>query len=214
MDSSTENLQISEIEQTIQEINGIEAARIVANGQGIEEIHVLSVSSKNVKQLARDIESAIIAKHGIAIDYRKISIAQVGTGEVQQSTDISRLKLKSIGIETSELTCRVSVSLFFNEKDFEGVAQGASSSNAKRRLVAEATVIALNKACEKAVFSLEGLEVIGFGSHGVVCALVSLLQNGKESLCTGSALKNSGQENETIVKAVLSAVNRRFNFIA
>jgi len=213
MEPSIQNLQITEIEQTIQELNGVEAARIVANGQGIEEIHVLSVPHKNVKQLARDIESAIIAKHGVAVDYRKISIAQVSTDEAQQLTDIGRLKLKSIGIETSELTCRVSVTLFFNEKDFEGVAQGSSSSNAKRRLVAEATVIALNKACEKAVFSLEGLEVIGFGSHSVVCTLVSLLQNGKESPCTGSALKNSGQENEAIVKAVLSAINRRFNIL-
>lgn len=213
MDQLTDNQPISEIEQTICEIDGIEAARIVANGQGLEEIHVLSAPQKNVKRLARDIESALMAKHGLAIDYRKISIAQVSS-EDEQIVDTSRLKLKSVSIETSGLSCRVGISLFYNEKDYEGVAQGSVSSSSKRRLVAEATLKALEKACSQASFSLDGLEMVNFGAKSAVCVCISMLNNSSEVVLSGSALRNDGQENEAIVKAVLSALNRRFTLIS
>jgi hypothetical protein len=206
-----ENLQISQIEETISQIQGIEAVRLVANGQGIEEIHVLSSLGKNSKQIARDIESALIAKHGIAIDYRKISIAQISADD--QLVDTSRLKIKSISIETSELTCRVGVTLYFNEKDFEGVSQGSRSSKSMQRLVGEATLKALEKASQGASFALEGLETLNLGSQSAVCVCVALLCNGAESIYTGSALRKDGQENEAIVKAALSAINRRFNML-
>lgn len=205
--------QISKIEKTIAGIQGIEAVRIVANGQGIEEIHVLSSSNKNVKQLARDIESALIAKHGIAVDYRKISIALVSSEDIQVK-DRGRLKLTSVSVESSSSDCRAGVTLFYNEKDFEGVAKGSFSSTSKNRLVAEATLKALEKASVDATFILEGLELVNFGSKKVFCACVTLINKGSEKLCLGSALKVDGLENESVVKAVLSAVNRRMNLVS
>lgn len=210
--ASTQADQISKIEKTIADIEGIEAARIVANGEGIEEIHVLSFSKKNVKQLTRDIESALIVKYGIAVDYRKISIAQVSSSEDGQVFDSLRLKLTSVSVESSSSNCQVGVSLSYDEKVFEGIAKGSYAGTAKYRLVAEATLRAIEKAYPNSAFALEGIELVNFGSKRAFCACISLINKGIENLCLGSAQKVDGLENESVVKAVLSAVNRRLNF--
>jgi len=212
MDNLVESQSVTKIENTIGEIDGIEAARIVANGDGIEEIHILSAPYKDVKRLGRDIESALIAKHGLAVDYRKISIAQVSAPQ-QPSANPNRLKLKSVSIETSGLSCRIGINLSYNEKDFEGVAQGASSSSGKKRLVAEATLKAIEKAGSDANFSLEGLDTVNLGSRQAVCVCVNVANDGIENCFTGSSIKNEGSENESIVKAILAAVNRRFSLL-
>ncbi len=213
MESLVSNGTISELEKTISEIPTIEAVRIVANDEEITEIHVLSTSQKNLKGLQRDIESTLITRHGLTVDYRKISIAQVHPPK-ETVINPSRLKLKSVSVETSALTCRVAISLFYRDKDFEGVAQGSCSSTGKKRLVAEATLNCLEKACADSAFALEGLELVSFGSKNAVCVVLTLLNKNVETILSGSALMTVGQENESIVKAVLSAINRRFNTIA
>ena len=212
MDNLVENQTVTEIEKTIGEIDGIEAARIVANEQGIEEIHILSAPYKEVKRLARDVESALVAKHGLAIDYRKISIAQVSAPR-PETVNPDRVKLKSVSTETSGLNCRVGINLSHDEKDFEGVAQGSSSSSGIKRLVAEATLKAIEKASSDTSFSLEGLEIVNIGSRQAVCVCVNVLNSGVGSTFSGSAVRAEGNENESIVKAILAAINRRFSVL-
>ncbi len=212
MDNLVENKTVTEIEKTIGEIDGIEAARIVANEQGIEEIHILSAPYKEAKRLARDVESALVAKHGLAIDYRKISIAQVSAPRPEKVSP-DRVKLKSVSTETSGLNCRVGINLSYDEKDFEGVAQGSSSSSGIKRLVAEATLKAIEKASSDTSFSLEGLEIVNLGSRQAVCVCVNVLNGGVGSTFSGSAVRAEGNENESIVKAILAAINRRFSLL-
>ena len=113
---------INEIENTICNIKGVQAARIIADDNGLEEIHVISMNSKSSKQICRDIESAILAKHGISVDYRKISIAQVAPKD--EMPKVFRPLIKSVNIETSGLKVRVMVSLQSDSKDYEGISTG------------------------------------------------------------------------------------------
>jgi len=42
----------------------------------VSEIHVLTTSDQQAKQVVRNIESALMAQLGLKIDHRKISVAQ------------------------------------------------------------------------------------------------------------------------------------------
>ena len=59
------------------EPDGILSARVVVTPQGeVTEVHVLTLSDVQPKQVVRNIESALMAQLGLKIDHRKISVAQ------------------------------------------------------------------------------------------------------------------------------------------
>lgn len=63
---------IDEGEALIRQMRDVVSAKVIKNDKGeIEEIHVLSGSSRNPKQIVRDIESAFMAQFGIAVDHKK-----------------------------------------------------------------------------------------------------------------------------------------------
>ena len=65
-------------EDTIEARRDVRSATIVGSPVGhILEVHVGALPGRNPKQIARDVESMIVAKLGMPIDHRKISVAQV-----------------------------------------------------------------------------------------------------------------------------------------
>ena len=100
---------IAEIEAALAQVSEIRAARVVTSPLGeIDEIHVLALPSKAPKQLVRDIESTLMAAFGVAIDHKKISIAQLGQESVPQAEDDTkphaRAQIKSINAEVAAYT--------------------------------------------------------------------------------------------------------------
>lgn len=61
----------------IDKLAGIIKSHIVINDEEITEIHVLSDTSRSPKQLARDIQSALMVRFGVNVDHKLISIAQI-----------------------------------------------------------------------------------------------------------------------------------------
>src|SRR5512143_1261254 len=87
---------IAEIEQALSQVAEIRAARIVSSEDGlIQEIHVLALPSKSPKQLVRDIESTIMARFGIPIDHKKVSIAQLGRESIME--EAAQRHVESVG---------------------------------------------------------------------------------------------------------------------
>jgi hypothetical protein len=67
---------VEEIEQAVAGLKDVRSARLVAdNSGGILEVHVVADSSRSAKMVARDVESILVAKIGLSIDHRKISVA-------------------------------------------------------------------------------------------------------------------------------------------
>ena len=211
MELIVNNQSVNEIENTICNMEGIEAARIVADKDGIQEVHVLSNNSKTTKQLCRDIESAIQAKHGFDIDYRKISIAQLS--KEKEKPEIFRPKIQSVNIESSDMKVRVMVNLKCEDKEYEGIASGPASSIGKIRMVAMATLNAVEKiVSESGHFDLEAISVVQLGSNRIVTSCVTLLSPKDEQVFAGSAIIRDQSENEAIVKSVLNSLNRKFGY--
>ncbi|RJQ32122.1 MAG: hypothetical protein C4562_03585 [Actinobacteria bacterium] len=202
---------VNEIETTICQIDGVEAARIVTESDDISEVHVVSSSPKNLKSLARDIESAVMVKHGLGVDYRKISIAQI-TSDEQANEPLPRPKLKSVNVETSGIHSTVNVILESGTKEYEGLCQGVASSSSKLRLVGQATINAVDKLGSlPGGISLEDVRLVSTGDRKIVTVCLNLLTIEKELNFSGSCIVLNN-ENQAVVKAVLAALNRKLEF--
>lgn len=217
MEQDVAPVAVHDIEQALCEISGIKAARVVASPSGVVlEVHVLALPDKTPKQIVRDIESAIMARFGVPIDHRKISIAQLGQASLPQEEVLSegqRARIHSINASVSGLQAGASVTLELEEELYVGEASGPGSQTGRMRLVAQAALNALEDYAHGAVrFALEDVSVVQLGRERVAVACVQLVTPlGEQAFC-GSALVRQN-ENDSIVRATLDAVNRRMPFL-
>ncbi len=76
-DKQSDPWGIKRAENLIGSLQGVLSARVVATGSGeIKEIHVFTRGGTAAKQVVRNVESALLAHLGLAVDHRKISVAQ------------------------------------------------------------------------------------------------------------------------------------------
>jgi hypothetical protein len=209
---------INEIEESLAQVAEIRAARVVTSPAGtIEEIHVLALPSKAPKQLVRDIESTLMAAFGIAVDHKKISIAQLGHESVPPTIEpakpYARAQIKSINAEVAGVYVNIGVSLELEGELFVGRATGPASRTGRERLVAEATLDGIAQYLQGAfTFALEDVEIIRLGRESVAVSCVVLVTSLGEQAFAGSALVRQN-ENDSIVRATLDAINRRLGFL-
>jgi hypothetical protein len=211
---------IAEIETALSQVAEIRAVRIVSSEDGIiQEIHVLALPSKSPKQLVRDIESTIMARFGIPIDHKKVSIAQLGRetqiGEsAEQPAGIGqRARIHSVNTEVVGYRAVSTVVLELEGELFTGTVEGPASTTGRRRLVAQATLNALEQYVQGQVgFALEDVALIALGRERVAVSCVIVVTPLGEQAFAGSALARQS-ENDSIVRATLDAINRRLGFL-
>src|SRR5207249_6671615 len=89
---------IKRLENLITGLTGVLSARVVATPLGeVSEVHVLTKSDIQPKQVVRNIESALMAQLGFKIDHRKISVAQ--TADVRPIEALQRSEERRVGKE-------------------------------------------------------------------------------------------------------------------
>ncbi|MRS13269.1 MAG: hypothetical protein EG823_09440 [Actinobacteria bacterium] len=209
---------VAEIEEALAQVSEIRAARVVASPGGlIDEIHILALPTKAPKQLARDVESTLMAAFGIEVDHKKISIAQLGQESVPQVADDSKVKaraqIKNISVEVAGVYVTVAVALELEGDLYTGRATGPASRTGRERLVAEATLDAIAQYLQGAfTFALEDVEIIRLGRESIACACVVLVTSLGEQAFAGSALVRQNDK-DSIVRATLDAINRRLGFL-
>jgi len=109
--------KVKDIEKSINSLNGVLFSKIgLDNNKEIKEIHIITKDTYSPKKISRDIESLLMAKYNIAIDYRKISIAQV----TEEKTYSRRLKFTDLLITSEGDNLQVVIKLENNNKVFEG----------------------------------------------------------------------------------------------
>lgn len=206
---------ISEYENIIRQIKDVISARIVANDAGeILEVHVLANQNRGPKQLVRDIESAVMAQFGLAIDHKKISVAQLQ----QESSDLAinevRPLLTNVQLVVSGVLAEAKVDLRIGEEVLAGRATGPSSTNNRLRLIVQATLANLEQYLKgTCTFSVEDVLLVQLGRQEAAVVSLSLVTLLGEEYLIGSAFVK-GDEYESIVKATLNAVNRRLSLLA
>jgi hypothetical protein len=211
LESSKDSLS-QEIKTLICKLPDIRHCSVVCNSKDeeVEEIHVLAGMNRNMKQLVRDIQSAINAKLGINIDYKVISIAQINESDFKEI----RLQLYGISVKSIERSIEAIVTLTYEDKLYEGKVTRVKSRNNKCKAIAEATLLALENYLKIGqTFYVEDAKSIAISSGDLCICVIGYILDGKEELLSGCSLINT-DENEAVVKAVLSAVNRKISTIS
>lgn len=199
-------------EEVIRQIREVLAARVVTGPSGaIEEIHVLAGPGRSAKQIVRDVESACAAQFGATLDHKKISVAQVRGPDA--GSHGSRLRLRGVHLGVEGTRVAVKVELDWDGQLFVGEARGHASAGSRRRLMAQATLAAVEDCYQTGeAFALEDVRTSQLGHRTVVLVGVSLLTREGEEVLTGSSVVH-GDEPEAVVRAALDTINRRLGRI-
>jgi hypothetical protein len=161
--------------------------------------------------VVRDIESAVMAKLGIQIDHRKVSVAQIQSN-VKRET--GRLKFSDVSISLNGSRAEATVRLARNGSSYMGTSSGLSSSNGQMRSIATATLQAIeDSGCIDGTLMIEDLTTnVTLANKAVVVILVNLVTDRGEEYLTGSAIVKQDLW-KAVVNASLDAVNRRTTLI-
>lgn len=227
---------LRKIERLLTELEGVGSLKIVPDGHGgIDEVHVLSASDLNPKQIVRNIESALLAEFGLQIDHRKISIAQTRAPEISPAQAMQAQKLleeqqealeaampapavaagpmrtilKDIHMERMagrEFSCRVEITR--DDETFVGEAEGPDFERSRMEVAAAACLEALLQSTGSDVhLSLQGVSLMqSLGRSFVVVAVGAGIGRRAQSL-SGIATVDDSVE-EAAVLAGLMATNR------
>lgn len=201
------------LQAEILSLGGIKAARVVTSPTGrITEVHVVAEDGKSAKQVVRDIQTLALARFGIPIDYRVVSVVQLGQVPLQQEPATPArpvLSAVSWSIQTGRTTCRVE--LTYRDEQAVGEVSGPATAAARLRLAARAAVEAIH--ClpgQTGAYDLCDALVTDAGGRRVAVVVLAVVSGRAEEMVTGAALVRS-DEADAVARAVLDAVNRRFS---
>ncbi len=210
------NYEIEDVEKSLKNLNDILFVKIMLSEEkDIKEIHVITKDSSNPKKIMRDIESFLLAKYNIQVDYRKISIAQVkdeGIKEGQIKAELEpslRLKFSDIQVETTGNHFEVLVQLECSGKIYEGKVSGINWEQNQEYLVAKATLEGISSYLEGSIFfQIDEIKKIKLDSKDIVMVSINLINSKKKENLVGSTVIKD-DFNKAVVRAILKATNRR-----
>ena len=221
---------LPDLEESIRQIPGVRAVSVVTDAQAQPtEVHVLAAPGKPAKQIVRDVQSLAMAQFDIELDHRVVSIVQIedestiGEAAVGDLADRpaapaeevledaeaqARPMISEIGVRSTGSEIEVEVRLELDDDTFVGIERGAAAASARPRLVASATISALDELLGLPA-AVESAVVVDTGTHSValVVVTISVPRLGAQSVAGSAVIR--GDETDAVARAVLSAVNRR-----
>ena len=163
-------MNLRDFEEKVRRLPGVEAARVVTEGGAVTEVHILTGMNKAAKQVVRDVQSLAQAVFGLAIDRRVVSVVQL------PDTDIApgdRPVIVDVSEQVDGNHTRVVVTLGWQGETLVGEVAGAAAHTTRQRLVAEATIEALQQALqETTAIGVASVDVPVLGSRSVAIARV------------------------------------------
>ena len=199
-----------ELEESITHLESVDAARVVADGTRVTELHVIAAPGKPAKQVVRDVQSLAMARFGVSIDRRVVSVVQISPTDLAGGISSSRPALVGVREEPNGTRTTLKVTLRLDDEDRTGTAIGPAVASTRLRLIGEATIDAVEQTFEGVPpIALDAVAITNVGSQRVLVAIVvSAGEGGGEHLTVGSAIA-TGDDGEATVRAVLDALNRR-----
>jgi hypothetical protein len=214
---------LPELEDSLRQIPGVKAASVVTGPDAVPtEVHVLASPGKAAKQVVRDVQSLALARYDIDIDHRIVSVVQIGDDEVVLVDDAHsaehpdgtpaevavRPAIAAIMVRSGGGFTEASVTLAASAQLFEGKASGPAGQSHRSRIVAAATLDALDdllgQTCE-----VESTTVVSTGAREVALSVLTLMvPRTGEQVLTGCAVVR-GDEADAVARSVLAALNRQ-----
>lgn len=201
-------LDTQRIEESLNTLPDVYAARVTMNATNddVEEIHALASHSRSPKKVVRDIESLILVKFGLRIDYRRVSLVQVS--EQDLITYFRRPKLVSVTQDTEDgfgVTVRLAHA---DNVPSEGIAQAQTNPPNPCRLAALATLRAVSDIVDTEKVTLADAQTAELSGQTVALVHLSRQTESGEERLLGCSFANPDVIHGA-AQATLDALNRR-----
>ena len=201
-------MDIQEIEETLARLPSVNAVRLAGDRDQIREVHVLAAPDKTPKQVVRDVQTLVLARFGITVDRRAISVVQIGPERIDPGDD--RPAIKGVHEIPEGARTTVAVTLAWHGQDYVGTATGPAAPAARMRLVGEAAVHAVETLLTDEALALDSVGSPSIGMRTVIVTVIVSTGEAGENVSVGSAISH-GDDSEATVRAVLDALNRKIN---
>jgi hypothetical protein len=207
------------VENLITGLTGVLSARVVVTPLGeVSEVHVLTRSDIQPKQVVRNIESALMAQLGFKVDHRKISVAQtadVRPIEALHSEAINeRAKRRVVVFKTLEVRpsdkpqrVQVRVKLAYGEREASADELGTDTVRNRVEAAARAAAACLDELIPDNSIALEGATLMEAFDRKFVMVAVHGLGGREAQLLVGTCEIRESAERSAVL-AVLDATNR------
>jgi hypothetical protein len=227
---------LPDLEDALRRLPSVRAASVVTGPDAVPtEVHVLAAPGKPAKQVVRDVQSLALARHGIEIDHRIVSVVQLEdqdiasvapataesgksgeageSGESAESSESgstagSRPVLISISLRTTSTDTEAGVTVAHDGHVFEGKAAGPAGAGHRPRIVAAAALRALDDLIGTTA-EVESAVVAQFGGRYVAVCVITLAEPRFGELALSGSAPVRDDEVAAVVRSVLDALNRR-----
>lgn len=199
----------------------------------VRDVHVLATTDLSPKQIVRNVESALLARFGVRLDHRAISVAQSATARVAEAAKsastpaprptpaggvqvIAAAPAPGRGIYFEDVEVRRSrsaglactVTLRAGAEKHMGEASGVETSRARGELAATAAVRALSPLLSDGVtLAFESCALIAAADREFAFVVVSGRSGRETTILSGSCEVRDGVETAAAL-AVLDATER------
>jgi hypothetical protein len=218
---------IERAEDLIMRLRDIQSCKIATDEEGrIAEIHVVAMSDRPAKMIARDIETCLNAQLGISIDYRKIGVVLVDPAKAtekrpseERRTDGSPASLEFLeqdvrvrfkGLRISLEDDRIDVEVKLERSGLEVIGSRGDLRHAGRldETIAGATLHAVTELLDENIrLCLSDISEVEVHGHSALLAVVDAVEGRAVTSFAGCVLVGR-DPNESAVLAVLDALNR------
>lgn len=200
-------MDFQSFQDMIMKIQGVTHAKVVSDGENLQEVHIIAGTSRAAKQIVRDIESTLLAIFGYRIDRKIVSIAQIDTDEERKS--LNRIIYQGISLHTEDNNVECEVRLCCGDEEFISTKRAISTNANRKKVVARATIASIEKIVGQAsVFDIEDVILNKTRDITFVNVVTNMITKDNEEILIGTAIVKN-DVNEAIAKATLDALNRR-----
>jgi hypothetical protein len=220
---------VEECEALLRTLPAVASARLLRDVEGaVREVHVLATTELSPKQIVRNVESALLARFGLRLDHRAISVAQSASARVAEPAPaapaappatthvVTAAPAPGRGIYFEDVEVRRSrsaglactVSLRAGPEKFTGEASGVETSRARGELAATAAVRALSPLLADGVtLAFEACTIVSATDREFAFVVVSGRSGRETTILSGSCEVRDGVETAAAL-AVLDATER------
>lgn len=200
---------VSDIEATLAQVQGVFASRVVmCGGREMGEIHIVASTRRKPKQIIRDIETLLYVKHGVRIDYRKISLVQLEDEDLHR-LPLARPEIRQVLEDDLGDQKRIRVEIQGAGRIVQGEARERTDKFLLFQTAARATVDCLEKLLGQQMdVRLENATTLRLDSREVALVIVTCIIQGREETFVGASFVGA-RPAEAAARATLDAINRR-----
>ena len=195
------------IEQQLTSVPGILAARLVPGFEReVDELHIVTTPERGAKSTVRDVQTVLLARCGVSIDHRVISVVQLDERQILPAP--GRVQLLRVGTVQSGKGLVAEVGLAFDDDQATGSADGAATTSGYIRSVARATLAAFDELIDTDVtIELRDATVLSVGGQDLAVTVLELRDRRGEELRSGTAIVRD-PAGDAVARSVLAALNR------